>query len=110
MNPIEHQSVMVCIEENTERLDLLQKTLEVEERQRKRLEDIKIKMENDFEETQRRSLYEGYTTCTTAASIMDQEDADRRQLMEEMVRHSTPSNAPTVKVLTNVQGNCRDIH
>lgn len=105
MTPIQHQNIMVLIEENTERLDLLQKTLAVEIKQSKRLQDIKVQMQKDIAETQRKRLYEGYSASTTTASILDQEDAERRQLLEELAKNSTSSDAPTVKVLNNVQGN-----
>lgn len=95
---------MQSIEENSERLTLLQKTLSVEHRQKKRLLDISIQKERQLEQANTAKLLEGYTNCTTTDSILDQEDALRKTLVDAMVKNSTPSDAPTVKVLTNMQG------
>lgn len=96
---------MKCIEENTEQLDLLQKTLQVEEKQKKRLMDLSVQNQKEIEISQRKQLYDGYLNSTTTTSMLDQEEAERKLLVDEMVRTSTPSNAPTVRVLTNLQGN-----
>ena len=98
-------NVMKTIEENTERLDLLQRTLLLEERQNKRLIELSTQKEKEIENDQRKQMYEGYTNSTTTISKLDQEEAQRKLLVDEMVKTSTPSNAPTVKVLTNLQGN-----
>ena len=58
--------------------------------------------EKEREEANMALLYQGMSTTTT--SLLDQEDAQRKELMDALVRDSTPSNAPVVKVLTNVQG------
>ena len=92
---------MQCIAENTERLDLLQKTLTVEQRQRKRLSDLSLEKQKEDEEAQRLSLYEANSS---PPSVLDQEDGIRKQLVEEMVKSSTPAIAPVVKCLSNVQG------
>lgn len=92
-----------CIEENTERLDLLTKTLLVEERQKKRLQELSMKEQKESEEANRRQLFEG-TNPNTPPSILDQEEANRKELMTEMIRHSSPSDGPAIKVLNNIQG------
>ena len=94
---------MKCIEEHNERLDLLQKTLLVEERQKKRLLDLNIEKHNEIEEANQRKLYEGNTNLTTT-SMMDQEDSHSQQLLDEMAKASSTINDPAVKVMTYVQG------
>ena len=94
---------MKSIEENTEQLDLLERTLMVEEKQKQRLKALALQKERDIEECNRRQLYEGHST--TSAAKMDQEDTYRKELLDDMVKDATPSNAPIVKVLTNVHGN-----
>ena len=100
---IENQHLMQSIEENTECLDLLNKTLEVEERQKKRLLEISLKKKKELEEGQMKELFDGFNTTTT--SILDQEDAHSKKLVEVMAQNTTPSNGPIVRVVTNVQGN-----
>ena len=56
-----------------------------------------------MEEANRKQLLEGQVTTT--ASALDLEEAQRKELVDTMVRESAPSNAPVVKVLTNVHGN-----
>lgn len=94
---------MKLIEENTEQLDLLERAFLLEERQRKRLMDFSIKKENEIGKDKHKTMYEGYINSTT--TLLDQEETQRKSLVDEMVRAATPSNAPTVKVLTNLQGN-----
>ena len=94
---------MKSIEENTEKLDLLERTLQVEQKQKKRLEAIAIQKQQQMEEANRRQLLEGHST--SSAAVLDQEDAQRKELVDAMIRESTPSNASVVKVLTNVHGN-----
>lgn len=93
---------MKCIEENTERLILLEKTLVVEEKQKKRFEDLAFQKKKEIEEANRRQLYDG--TINTPDALLNQEEAIRKELMEDMVRNATPSDGPTIKVLNNVQG------
>lgn len=88
------------IEENTERLDLLQKTVLLEEKQKKRLRDLAIQKEKEVEEANRRKLYE----ASTPSSVLDHEERQRKELVDEMVQNSTPSLTPVVKVMSNMQG------
>ena len=97
---------MASIEENTERLDLLQRTLSVEEKQKKRLQDLTTLEKKENEQAQRLKMYEGFTSTN---STLDQEEAHRKELVDDMIKHSTPSNTPTVKVLTNLQGNLKNL-
>lgn len=98
---VEQQNIMKSIEENTERLDLLQKTLAVEEKQKKRLLEVSNNKKKELEESNQKKLYE--VNCATT-SILDQEDSHRKELVENMVQNSAPSLTPVVKVMTNVQG------
>ena len=93
---------MKCIEEYTERLDLLERTLAVEEKRRKRLLELSLAQQKEREKAQRLELIEGNPTSN---SLLNQEDTQRKQLVDNMVQNSSPSNGPIVKVLTNVQGN-----
>lgn len=92
---------MKCIEENTERLDFLQKSLEVEEKQKKRLLDISLEKKKEMEEAQTKQIYHGFSNSTM--TMFDQEEAIRKSLVEDMIK--TAPHTPTVKVLTNLQGN-----
>ena len=100
---MEQQNIMKCIEENSERLDLLQKTLSLEEKQKKRLLDLTIQKEMEIESANQLKLYDGATA--TSNSILDQEDTIRKQLAESMNQSSTTALTPVVRVLNNVQGN-----
>ena len=97
---------MKCIEENTERLDLLQKTLLLEEKQKKRLLDLSLEKKNEIVAGNLQKLYEGNnsTNISNTTNILDREEAQAKELVNYMVQNSTPSIAPVVKVLTNVQG------
>ena len=95
---------MKCIEENSERLDLLQKTFQVEEKQKKRLLDISRQKKTEMEEAQRNQMYGGFSQSTTTMSMLDQEEAIRKSLVDDMIKNSNGSNTTTVKVLTNLQG------
>ena len=98
---MEHQNIMQSIEENTERLDLLQKSLAVEQKQKQRLFELSNNKKKELEEANRKRLYE--VNCATT-SILDQEDSHRKELVENMVQNSATSLTPVVKVMTNVQG------
>ena len=99
---IEQQGIMECIGENSERLELLEKTLVLEQRQKKRMQDLSKQKQKELAEAHTLALYEGTLNSTT--SVLEQEDAVRKDLVDAMVKNSTPSNGPVVKVLTNVQG------
>ena len=93
---------MKLIEENTEQLDLLERTLIVEEKQKKRLQALALQKQQENEDFQRRQLFEGHTTTPT--TVLEQEEAQRKELLDTMVRESTHSNGTVVKVLTNLHG------
>ena len=101
ITPIEQQNIMASIEENTERLDLMQKTLAIEEKQKKRVQEAIIQKQKQIEEANRMQLYEGNTNIN---SILTQEEAHRKQLVDVMMNNANPSIAPIVKVVNNVQG------
>ena len=92
---------MQSIEENTEQLDLLERTLLVEQKQKKRLEVIALQKQQQMEESNRRKMFEGKVTTTPTA--LDEEEAQRKDLVDTMIKDCT-SNSPVVKVLTNVHG------
>lgn len=94
---------MKCIEENSERLNLMEKTLLLEQKQKKRMIDLTKQEEKDIETATRRRLYDGYSSNVNS-SILDQEEAQRKELVKEMVETSTPLIEPAVRVLQNVQG------
>lgn len=93
---------MQLLEENTERLDLLERTLVLEQRQRKRLLDVSVQKQKEIEQANRVQLYQG--TNSTTNSILNQEEAQRKELVDAMVQNSPPIMTPVVKVLTNLQG------
>lgn len=99
---VAQQNIMKCIEENSERLDLLQKTLSLEEKQRKRLLDITLQKQKEIESANQMKLYDGSTA--TNNSLLDQEDSLRKELADSMNQTSTPALTPVVRVLNNVQG------
>ena len=80
---------------------MLQKTLAVEQRQKQRLIELTMKKERELEEAKKKKMCE-VTTISTA--LMDQEEAQRKDLMNDLVQNSAPGNGPVIKVLTNVQG------
>ena len=97
---VEQQNVMEIIAENSEKLDLLEKTLALEDRQKKRILEHNIQKQKEAELNNQSKLYDG--DCAT--SLLDQEEAIRKELVDTMIQTSTPSTGPIVKVLTNVQG------
>ena len=101
MTAVQRQNIMTCIEENTERLDLMQKTLAVEEKQKKRLMEASIQKEQELQQANIMQLFEGNST---ADSVLNQEEAHRKQLVDHMLKNTSPSIAPVVKVVNNVQG------
>ena len=98
----EKQNIMECIAENSERIDLFEKTVALEQRQKKRMMDLSIQKQKELDQANSLALYEG--TFNSSTSVLEQEEAVRKELVEAMVHSSTPSNGPVVKVLTNVQG------
>ena len=94
---------MKSIEENTEKLDLLERTVLVEEKQKNRLKAIALEKEREIAQSKKRQLLEGH--APTSAAMLDEEDNNRRELLDAMNRDSNPSNGPVVKVLSNVHGN-----
>ena len=91
---------MKCIEENSQRIDLLQKTLALEDRQNLRIYEMNFQKKREMETAKNSKLIDGGIND----SILDQEEAQGRELVHSMVQSSTPTIAPVVRVLTNVQG------
>ena len=100
MTPADRQNIMQSIAENTERLDLLKRTLQVEERQKKRLLDLTNQRKKEMEEADRKNFLEGNLNTVN----FQKEEAERDQLIREMVQNSSKSDGPAVKVLVNIQG------
>ena len=91
---------MTSIEEYSERMDLLQKTAMVEEKQKKRIMEMEAqKQKKNNEEKMLNLLSSG-----TSSSVLEQEDAHRKMLQDSMVKSATPLTTPIVRVLNNTQG------
>ena len=93
---------MKNMEECTEKMDLLEKTDAVEEKKKKRLLELALTKQKDQESAKQLNLYDGGSVNN---SLLNQEESQRKLVVEYMIRNSTPSNQPIVKCLTNVQGN-----
>ena len=89
---------MESITENIERLDLLQRSLMLEEKQKKRLLDLAIQKKKEIEEADRKTLIERNVINT---SFLEKEEEKTNQLVRDMVQKS---DGPAVKVLTHIQG------
>lgn len=90
---------MLTIEELTERLILTEKTAALEEKQRRRL------MESSSNRQQAKSDDVRLPEASAESnSLLDQEDAHRKLVVDNMVQNCSASNGPVVKVLVNVQG------
>lgn len=91
---------MLSIEEYSERMDLLQKTAIAEEKQKKRILELKAEKQKKSNEEKMLNLLSGATNSTN----LEQEETQRKMLVDSMVRSATQSNAPIVRVLNNAQG------
>ena len=87
---------MKCIEENSERLDLLQKTFKVEEKQNRRLLEIALQKRKEMEEAQRNQIGGGFSTTTM--SMFDQEEAIRKSLVLQKMRVTSPKQCVVWKM------------
>lgn len=65
---------------------------------------MSMEKEREKEREKALQLYEGTTSLTTSAAILEQEENHRQELVDEMVKNSTPANTPVVRCITNVQG------
>lgn len=80
---------------------MLEKTLQLEEKQKKRILDWSIQKDKEKEEAKKKELYEG--TRSTTLAMIEGEEAQRKELLNAMIQ-TTSSDGPVVKVLTNVHG------
>ena len=64
---------------------------------------MSIQQEKERERARAMQLVEGYSGVTNSATL-DQEDLMRKELVNNMVQNSTPSTAPIVKCVSNIQG------
>ena len=94
---------MKCIEENSEQLDLLHKTLSLEAKQRKRLLQLTIEQDKQIEAAKNIRLHNG-NGYNPNSQVLDKEEAEGKELVRSMVQNASPAIAPVVRVLTNVQG------
>lgn len=93
---------MKLIEENSEKLELLQKAVSLEMKQKNRLTADAVQKQKETEKNKLTELYAGNSPSTSNA--LDFEDNQRRELVQSMVENSTQSNAPIVKCVSNMQG------
>ena len=103
ITPAEQQHVMEAIEDNTEKLALLQKTLALYFRQQQRDQAKKDLIKKQKEEEYFRKIKEG--SRPTPPSQLDLEDSHRRSLINDLKDNSDEILKPAVKFLTNIQGN-----
>lgn len=92
---------MLGIEECSEKLNFLEKTLAIEERQNKRRLELSQEKEKEQDESSSQQLCGIHPSTQT---VLDQEEALRKKLVDSMVQNTSSSNTPVVKVLTNLQG------
>ena len=92
---------MKTIEECNEKLDLLEKALAVEEKQRKRRSDLALQSQREQDESSRQQLQE---MNPTTQSLFEHEEMQRKNLMNSLIHNSSSSDGPVVKVLSNIQG------
>lgn len=93
---------MTLIEENTEMIDLWQKTLEVENRQKKRMVDMSSLKEKEKEMEKEAELLQGNSSSHYA---LEQEESQRKTLVDDMIHKSNSNIGSVVKVLAHTQSN-----
>lgn len=86
------------MEEAAEKLDLLERTLALEQRQKNREQEMLRLKQQDLQQKNAPQHQEA-----SSNSVLFLEEAERKKLAESMVRNPN-SNGPIVKVLNNVQG------
>lgn len=93
---------MANISDHSEKLNLFEKTLEIEERQNQRAHEQNTLEETEKERERVQNLMSGNSTM---ASVLEQEDVTRNELVHEMNINANNDNLkPVVKVLTNISG------
>ena len=63
---------------------------------------MNIEREKQVQDEKIQKLYDG--NGNSNSSVLDQEEALRKQLVDTMIQSATPATTPVVRVLTNVQG------
>lgn len=101
LEELQQQHISECIEEQSERLDLLEKTILVEEKQKKRISELNSLQNKNKEMEASLNLLD---VNGTSSSVLEQEEGHRKMLVDSMNKNSTNSNGPIVRCLTNVQG------
>lgn len=104
LSPVEHQNLSKMVEENWERIDGLEKALAVEQKQQQRLSQLSIERDRDREKARTMELLEGSNSSFTSPASLELEEVHRKELVESMLKNVTPSNAPIVKNISNIQG------
>lgn len=92
---------MENIEDYTEKLDLMQRTKNIELRQKQRIASMQALAEKEKEKEREKNLIDGFKT-TTPSSVLDQEDEQRKKLVHDMNINPSENLRPAVKVLNNV--------
>lgn len=90
------------ITDHSEKLDLLEKTLAIEERQNKRAHEQNAILDAKQEQERIKNMMDG--NSSTMESVLEQEEKQRKQLVHDMNVNLTETTKPIVKVLTNLQG------
>lgn len=80
-------------------MELLQKTLEVEQRQKQRASEISLMRKKEEEKQKELDLMTENDPASNFA--LDQEENQRRALLDNMSQNSTPAVASIVKVLNH---------
>lgn len=93
---------MGIIEDQSEKLNLLEKTEEIDARRKKKNAAMDELLKKEKEKAEIEKLKQG--SMLTSSSQLDQEDSHRRSLIHELQQNSNDSQKPIVKVLTNIQG------
>lgn len=99
LTQVQRQHLMSCITDNSERINLLEKTRDIECRQKKRMADL-----NDFTDKEKDKENKLLEVKRSSTYILDQEEENRKMLVVDMNVNATDSVKPIVKVLNNVQG------
>lgn len=89
---------MTSYEENTEMADLLEKTLEVENRRKKRMAEETLGKKKEEEKQKEIDLLD---RSQSSNLMLQQEDSHTKLLVDEMIQKSAPGVAPIVKFLSN---------
>lgn len=94
------------IKDSSEKMDLLQKTADIDNRQKLRKKQMEEEVAKEKEKERDAALV---LNQRTSESILNREEAHRKLLVAEMIEKSNEAQGPVVKVLANIQGNLKFI-